>query len=83
MHPELLSSLAAERRRDLDADIAAHRAPRARAGTRTGRRAHTLTRPALVPRFRVSWTRTTLAAVSGSRRGRSVVIVISATRSSS
>lgn len=81
MHPELLSSLAAERRRDLDADIAAHRAPRA--DTRTGRRAHALTRPALVPRFRVSWTHTTLAAVSGSRRGSSVVIVISATRSSS
>ncbi len=33
-----------------------------------------------LPRFRVSWTRTTLAAVAGSRRGRSLVIVISATR---
>ena len=35
-----------------------------------------------LPRFRVSWTGTTLAAVTGSRRGRSLVIVISATRSS-
>ena len=46
------------------------------------RRAHALTRPVLVPRFRVSWTHTTLAAVSGSRRANSVVIVISATRNS-
>ena len=78
MHPELLLSLAAERRRDLHADIAAHHAPR----TRTARRAHALTRPVLVPRFRVSWTHTTLAAASGSRRANSVVIVISATRTS-
>ena len=76
MHPELLSSLAIDHCRDLSA--ATSRAPRARAP----RRAHALTRRALVPRFRVSWTRTTLAPVSYSRRGRSYVIVISATRTS-
>ena len=74
MNAELLSSLAAGRRRDLDAAASAHRATVVRAG----RRAHPLT----LPKFRVSWTRTTLAAVAGSRRGSSVVIVISATRTS-
>ena len=74
MHPELLSSLAAERRQDLDAAVSAHRARVVRAG----RRAH----PLILPKFRVSWTRMTLAAVAGSRRGSSVVIVISATRTS-
>jgi hypothetical protein len=71
MHPELLSSLVAERQRDLAA-IAWRRAPSARVGLRAPR--------VTLPRFRVSWTRTTLAAVTGSRRGRSLVIVISATR---
>jgi hypothetical protein len=66
MNTQLLSSLATERRRDLAA------------AARAGRRA----RPLTLPRFRVSWTRTTLAAVTGSRRGSSVVIVISATRTS-
>jgi hypothetical protein len=38
---------------------------------------------ALLPRYRVSWSRTALstAAADGARRGRSWVIVISATRS--
>jgi hypothetical protein len=38
---------------------------------------------ALLPRYRVSWSRTALstAAAEGARRGRSWVIVISATRS--
>jgi hypothetical protein len=74
MNPQLLSSLAAEHRRDLGAVTIASRAPAARAR----RRAHLVT----IPRFRVSWTRTTLAAVAGRQRGRSVVIVISATRTS-
>ena len=78
MHPELLSSVAIEHCRDLSAAVAASRVPRAR----TARRAHALTRRTLVPRFRVSWTRATLAPVSGSRRGSSFVIVISATRTS-
>ena len=72
MHPVLLSSLAAEHRRDLADAMIASRAPSARAGLRAPR--------VTLPRFRVSWTRTTLAAVTGSRRGRSLVIIISATR---
>jgi hypothetical protein len=75
MHPELLSSLAAERRREIAATMTAARASSARAGWRPPR--------VTMPRFRVSWTRTTLAAVAGSRRrGSSLVIVISATRAS-
>jgi hypothetical protein len=71
MHPELLSALAAERCRDLTATSpAARRPPPARDHVR--HRA--------LPRFHVSWTRTTLAAVADRRRARSVVIVISATR---
>jgi hypothetical protein len=72
MHPELLSSLAAEHRRDLADAMIASRARSARAGLRAPH--------VTLPRLRVSWTRTTLAAVTGSRRGRSLVIVISATR---
>ena len=72
MHPELLSSLAAERRRDLATAMTA----RPVAPARLGRRAPRLG----LLRYRVSLTRTTLAAVAGSRRGRSLVIVISATR---
>jgi len=64
MHPELLSAVAAEYRRDLAASWPAVRRPRRRA----------------LPRFRVTWTRTTLAAVADRRRARSLVIVISATR---
>jgi hypothetical protein len=74
MNPQLLSSLAAEHRRDLDAAMTDRAGPSA-----PGRR-HT--HPVTIPRFRVSWTRMTLAAVAGNRRGRSVVIVISATRTS-
>jgi hypothetical protein len=54
MNPQLLSSLAAEHRRDLSAVTTAGPAPAARAR----RRPHLVT----IPRFRVSWTRTTLAA---------------------
>jgi len=78
MHPELLSSLALERRRDLHAMAASNRARR----TSSARRGPALTWPGLMPKFRVSWTRITLAAASGSRRRSSVVIVISATRTS-
>jgi len=71
VHPELLSAVAAERRRDLTAMAAVpRRSPAARDHAR--RRA--------LPRFHVSWTRTTLAAVADRRRARSLVIVISATR---
>ncbi|HEX9042424.1 MAG TPA: hypothetical protein VF838_15570 [Trebonia sp.] len=73
MHPELLFALAAEHRRDLAASwLAARPLPPAQAGRRA--------RPRALPRFRVTWTRTTLAAVAGRRRARSLVIVISATR---
>jgi len=71
MHPELLSPLAAEHRRDL----AAMTVPSPRVSREGGP-----ARLVPVPRFRVSWTRTTLASVAGNRRGTSVVIVISATR---
>jgi hypothetical protein len=72
MHPELLSSLATEHRRDLHAAMGARRAVPGRTRPRAPR--------VSLPRFRVSWTRTRLAAVAGSRRGSSLVIVISATR---
>jgi hypothetical protein len=68
MHPELLTRLALERPRELAASR-----PSARPAAR--RRAR---RPALP--FQVTWSRTTLSAAAGRRRGRSVVIVISATR---
>ena len=74
MHPELLSYLAAERRRDLAAAMTARPAPSPRGAWRAPR--------VTLPRFRVSLTRTALAAVAGGRRGRSLVIVISATRAS-
>ena len=50
-------------------------------GPRRGARRPHL-RGALLPRYRVSWSRTALstAAADGARRGRSWVIVISATR---
>lgn len=80
MHPELLSSLATERRRDLAAAMTTRpvlTGPGLAAPRRSALAAWRL------PRFRVSWSRTRLAAVAGSRRrGSSVVIVISATRAS-
>jgi hypothetical protein len=82
MHPQLLLSLAAEHRRDMTADLNAHRPVADRPVSRRAvpdrdgrRRAPRLT----VPRLSVTWSRTTLAA-AGPRRGRSYVIVISATR---
>jgi hypothetical protein len=69
MHPELLSAMVTEHRRDLHAAMSPRRAVADRARPRVN-----------LPRFRVSWTWTKLAAVAGSRRGNSLVIVISATR---
>jgi hypothetical protein len=77
MHPELLSSLAAEHRRDLAASLNPGRAP---AGRETWPGASRRAARRMMPRFQVSWTHTTLAAVAGRRRGRSHVIIISATR---
>ena len=73
MHQELLSAVVAERRRDLHSAMTARRGPSAGAATRA--------RPRRLPRFRLSWMATTLAAAAGNRRGKSLVIVISATRS--
>jgi hypothetical protein len=70
VHAELLSDLVAERHRDLAA-LTARPVPSAG----TGRRAPHVT----LPSFRVSWTRTTLSAVTSRGPGRSWVIVISAT----
>jgi hypothetical protein len=67
MHPVLTAALAAERNRDLAARSAA------------ARRALPARHQAL-PRYHVTWTGTTLAAVADRRRARSLVIVISATR---
>ena len=73
MHQELLSAVVAERRRELHSAMTAGRGQSAGAATRA--------RPRRLPRFRLSWTGTTLAAAAGNRRGKSLVIVISATRS--
>ena len=79
MHPHLMLSLADEHRRDLQADLTAHR-PVRRAHRPVARNAARRRVPHLtVPRLRVTWSRTTLAS-AGLRRGRSYVIVISATR---
>ncbi len=112
MHAQLLSSLAAEHRRDLaaasdrrsqSARVQQARVQRARveqarveqarlqeagvqeAGVQAaGAPAARARRVSAVsmPRLHVSWTKTRIAAVSGARRGSSVVIVISATRTS-
>ena len=92
MHPELLSSLATEHRHDLVAARTAGTEPfsTTRPFSTTGPSANTgPSAPAVgrrgprltLPRYRISWTRASLAAVAGNRRARSVVIVISATRS--
>ena len=78
MHPELLWSLAAEHRRDLDAALHSGHTPR----TRTLGRLHSARRLPSLPSFRVSWTHAILAGAPGGRRGGSVMIVISATRPS-
>ena len=74
MHPELLSAVVPEHHRDLRSAMTARRGPRS-----AGAAARAL--PRRLPRFRLSWTGTTLAAAAGNRHGKSLVIVISATRS--
>jgi hypothetical protein len=81
MHPYLSSALAAERRRDLAPERyrdlgAIPPADRPPSPALVGRPA----RSRALPRYHVSWTRTTLAAVADRQRARSLVIVISATR---
>jgi hypothetical protein len=80
MHPEIALALAEERQREL-ARLASQRhvahADVEYAGDVTPRHV-----PAWhIPRYRVSWSRTTLPAIGvAGRRSRSWVIVISATR---
>jgi hypothetical protein len=76
MHPELLSALALAQNREL-----ATRPPAAgRPSPADAPEAPERARRRALPRFHVTWTRTTLAAVADRRRARSLVIVISATR---
>jgi hypothetical protein len=80
MHPEMANSLAAQHRHDLTSrSLAAGAAgQRHAAGPRGPRR---FAPGAFLPHYRLSWSRTTLSpAAEGGRRGRSYVIVISATR---
>jgi hypothetical protein len=94
MHPHMTTALASQHRHEMTVKAshhaqAAHASEPAEArqaaasprGPRRGaRRAHL--RGALLPRYRVTWSRTALstAAADGARRGQSWVIVISATR---
>jgi hypothetical protein len=92
MHAELLSSLAAERHRDLLSGASRRRVPPPGALPAQAAPALALVPvPALRPRglrapgrllpgLRISWSRTTLAAATSRGRGRSWVIVIPATR---
>jgi hypothetical protein len=90
LHPVMASALASEHRRDMIARAgqAAVGAEAGRAGRASRRRAAASPRGprraaprAYLPRYRVSWSRTTLSAAgAGGHRGRSWVIVISATR---
>jgi hypothetical protein len=94
MHPEMASALASQHRHEMTAKAGHHaRATHAGAtagacqaaasprGPRRGARRAYLS-GALLPRYRVSWSRTALSATApdGAGRGRSWVIVISATR---
>ena len=94
MHPDMASALASQHRHEMTAK-AGHHARATQAGETAGacqsaasprgprrgaRRAYLS--GALLPRYRVSWSRTALSAsaADGAGRGRSWVIVISATR---
>jgi hypothetical protein len=80
MHPEMANAMAAQHRHDLTSrSLEAGAADqRHAAGPRGPRR---FAPGAFLPHYRLSWSRTTLSpATEGGRRGRSYVIVISATR---
>lgn len=94
MHPDMASALASQHRHEMTAKAghhahATHASHTAGAcqpaaslrGPRRGARRAYLS-GALLPRYRVSWSRTALSASApgGAERGRSWVIVISATR---
>ena len=75
MHPEIASALAEQHRRDLARQASQRRAAQSARGPR--RHAPSWR----VPRYYVSWSRTTLTPAGATgRRERSWVIVISATR---
>jgi hypothetical protein len=79
MNPELTATLAARHSRELTTRATARQAlvPAARPRFREPRpRSGRL----LVPRYRVTWTRVSLALADGGRRRTSWTIVISATR---
>ena len=94
MHPDMASALASQHRHEMTTKASHHTqatqanetagecqpaaSPR---GPRRGARRAYLSR-VLLPRYRVSWSRTALSASApdGAERGRSWVIVISATR---
>lgn len=75
LHPVMASALASEHRRDMIAQ-----ASQAARGAEAGRASQDARRDALLPRYRVSWSRITLSPAGARGRGRSWVIVISATR---
>ena len=77
LHPEMASALASEHRRDMMTRAGRASRRRAAASLRGPRRAAPR---AYLPRYRVSWSRTTLSPAGAGGRGRSWVIVISATR---
>jgi hypothetical protein len=95
MHPDMANALASQHRHDMTVKASHHaqathaseaaetrEAAASPRGPRRGARRPHLP-GALLPRYRVSWSRTALstAAADGARRGHSWVIVISATRS--
>jgi hypothetical protein len=94
MHPDMASALASQHRHEMTAKAGHHaqatqasetagacQAAASPRGPRRGARRSSLS-GALLPRYRVSWSRTALSASApdGAERGRSWVIVISATR---
>jgi len=72
MNPALTAALAADHSRELTTRAASRRALASQVLPRSGRR--------LAPRYRVTWTRVSLAMTDGNRRRSSWAIVISASR---
>jgi hypothetical protein len=89
LHPVMASALASEHRCDMitqasQAALGAGAREASRANRRRGaaspRGPRRAAPRAYLPRYRVSWSRTTLSSAGAGGRGRSWVIVISATR---
>ena len=75
LHPLMASALASEHRRDMITQ-----ASKVALGSEAGRASQDTRRDVLLPRYRVSWSRTTLSPAGVDGHDRSWVIVISATR---